>query len=445
MASQTEGIRHGSPAFDTLFLLVLSLAGYLLGQFGIPVEDGGEAITVARLGGTMHPPGMPLLALLLRVSWLAGEAGPAVLAALCASLSLILLFRRSGVAGLAMALAIMALPSFRERVLAWDAYGLLFLLFSIALASERLEGLPSGYLTGLSLAVHPAGVLMPAALPWKRLKTIPVLCGLVLGASLYLALPVMSEAGCVVNWGSPGTLVKFVAQVSAAGYREVYGASMGSPDAAVLLRHLSVLWRMLWPAFLLPAAAGAILLARSSKRMLLRLGLLVALDAIFTLFVNPMASGTSQTGWLSLLVLCALAAAACEGLPRTASLALAAVLALSSLIAPGDPLPDQRGDVEAFASSAPLNAGLFISDNDLLYGCWIVKYVRDERPDLVLLSTGNFSPWFESLARRYNPDLDTSGGLSEAGGPGTPRDVVVSRLIEMTIRNNPDRRFFIDL
>lgn len=427
-----------------LYFSVLFTAGLLLGQSGIPVEDGGEVATVARLGGTMHPPGMPLLALFLRVSWFLGERGPAVLAALCASLSLMLLFRRSGVAGLAMALAVMAMPSFRERILAWDAYGLMFLLFSAALASEALNGLSRGYLTGLSLAVHPAGVLLPAALGWRRGSILPALCGLILGASLYLALPVLSGAGCAVDWGSPGTLGRFVAQVSAAGYREVYGASMGNPGAAAVLGHLSVLRGMLWPALMLPVTAGVLVLAASSRRLLLRLGLLLVLDAAFTLFVNPMASGTSQTGWLSLLVFCALAAAFCEQLPRIVVLLVAAAVALPSLVSPGSPLPDQTADVEAFVSSAPLDAGLFISDNDLLYGCWVAKYGRDLRPDAVLLSTGNFSPWFENLAKRFDPDLDTSGGLNEVGGPGTPREVVVARLIELTIRNNPQREFFTD-
>lgn len=432
-------LRHLLLSFTILFA-----AGVLLGQTGIPFEDGGEVITVARLGGTMHPPGMPLLALLLRVSWILGERGPAVLAALCASVSLLLLFRRSGAAGLAMALAVMAMPSFRERVLAWDAYGLMFLLFSAALASDRLPGVPSGYLTGISLAVHPAGVLMPAALSWRRRSILAALCGLLLSASIYLTLPVMSAAGCAVDWGSPGVLSKFIAQVSAAGYREVYGASMGSPGAAALLGHLSVLRGMLWPAFMLPVAAGAVLLALSSRRKLLRLGILLALDAAFILLVNPMASGTSQTGWLSLLVLCSLAAAACEALPQAASLALAAAVALPPLVSRADPLPDQSWEVEALVSRAPLEAGLFISDNDLLYGCWVEKYGRDLRPDAVLLSTGNFSPWFERLARRYNPDLDTSGGLNDVGGPGTPREVVVARLVEMTIQNNPQREFFSD-
>lgn len=427
-----------------LFFCILFSAGLVLGQTGIPVEDGGEAFTVARLGGTMHPPGMPLLALLLRVTWFLGEIGPVVLAAFCASLSLTLLFRRAGLPGLAMALAVMTLPSFRERVLAWDAYGLMFLLFAIALGMRGANGIEPGYLTGLSLAVHPAGVLMPAALPFRRGGIFAALCGLILGASIYLALPLLSAAYCAVDWGSPGVLSKFIAQVSAAGYRDVYGASMGRPDFAALLRHLMSLGRMLWPAFMLPVAAGAAVLVRSDRRMLLRLALLLALDAVFTLLVNPMASGSSQTGWLSLLVFCALAAAACISLPRTAALVVAAAVAVPTIIAPGDPLPDQTEEVEAFAASAPLDAGLFISDNDLLYGCWMEKYGRDLRPDIVLLSTGNFSPWFERLARRYNPDLDTSGGLNEAGGPGTPRELVVARLVEMTIRNNPQREFFTD-
>ncbi len=215
-----------------------------------------------------------------------------------------------------------------------------------------------------------------------------------------------------------------------------------SPEA--LSRHIGSIGGMLWPAFALPVVIGAVSMFRSRSRELAALLILVALDLLFVVFINPMASGTSQTAWLSLLVFCALAAEACAGLPKVASLALAVAVALPSAIAPGDPLPDQTADVEAFVSSTPLEAGHFISDNDLLYGCWMEKYGRDLRPDIVLLSTGNFSPWFERLARRYNPDLDTSGGLDEAGGPGTPRDVVVARLVEMTIRNNPQREFFTD-
>ncbi len=435
----------GRIARGFLFTSILFVAGLALGQHGTPVEDGGELATVARLGGTLHPPGMPLLALLLRISWLAGERGPAVLAALCAAASLHLLFRRAGPAGFAMSLAVLTMPAFRERVLAWDAYGPLFLLFSIAVATVRPASVTSGYLTGLALAVHPWGILLPVAAGGRWRAPILFLCGLALGASMYLALPLLSASGAAVDWGSPGTLARFLGQVSAAGYREVYGAAMGHFEIDSVSRHLSSLWSMLWPAFLLPVAAGAALLLRSRSHRLVRLAVLAGLDLLLTVFVNPMASGTSQTAWLTLMVFCALAAEAALLMPRTAVLAMAGAVAVSSLLGRTAPLPDQGDDVRSFISDAPLDAGLFISDNDRLYGCWMEKYVRDSRPDMVLLSTGNFSPWFERLAGRYNHDLDTSGGLNEAGGPGTPRDVVVSRLVRMTIENNPRRRFYSDI
>jgi len=445
MASPTERTSRGSPAFEVLFLLILAIAGFLLGQSGIPVEDGGEAITIARLGGTMHPPGMPLLALLLRVSWLADEAGPVILMSLCAAFSLWLLFRRAGAAGLAMALAVLSMPAFRERVLAWDAYGPLFLLFSIALSSRAASVPLTGYLTGLALSVHPWGILLPAASGIRRPGITAAAAFLLAGASIYLALPILSAAGCAVDWGSPGDLEGFLRQVSASGYREVYGASMGRFSPEALSRHIGSIGGMLWPAFGLPVAIGAVSLFRSRSRELAALLILVALDLLFVVFINPMASGTSQTAWLTLLAFCGLAAASLRRLPTVVSLLISAAVASASLADRSDPLPDQEAEVRGLLCAAPLESGFFLSDNDLLYGCWTEKYARDARPDVVLLSTGNFSPWFERLARRYNPDLDTSGGLDEAGGPGTPRDVVVARLMEMTIRNNPQREFFTDL
>lgn len=430
-------------AAGAAFPAALLILGILLGQKGIPMEDGGEMLTIARLGGTAHPPGMPLLALLSRASWLLGERGLVLLGALCAALSIWLLFRRTGYAGWLLGAAVMVLPAFRARVLAFDAYGLLFLSFCAALTLGRADSAAAGYLTGLAVSIHPAGIMVPAALKVDRFRAATFLGALALGASLYLALPVCSAASAVVDWGGPGTLGSFLRQVSASGYREVYGASMGRFSLQSVTAHLGVLKGMLWPALMLPAAAGALLMAGRHRGRLMRLLLLLLLDMLFVVLVNPMAAGTTQTGWLSLVVLTVLAAEAAARAPRLPVLAMAAAVCLSAFDGP-EPLPDQRGDVEAVLASAPPEAGFFISDNDLLYGSWVAKYVRDRRPDIVLLSTGNFSPWFESLARRYNPDLDTSGGLDEAGGPGTPRDSVVARLVRLTVLNNPRRSFFMD-
>jgi hypothetical protein len=435
--------RSFSGASLILFLTLLSFS-YLLGQRGIPVEDGGEIATVAALGGTCHPPGMPLLALAVRASRaVAGEDGLRLLFAAAASLSLWLIFRGTGAPGAAGAIAILVLPAFRERMLAWDAYGLLFLAFSAALSMRPAPSCVTGYLTGLASSIHPAGLMIPGACRTRwRSGILPFLTGLVLGLSVYLLLPLASSAGAVVDWGRPDSIGAFLRQVSAQGYREVYGASMFHPDAAALSRHLAGLWGTLAPALIVPVIIGTFLLARSDRRRAVTLALLVVLDGLFTAFVNPMAAGTSQTGWLSL---CAFAAAASEAfrrLPRLPALLIAAGVAASGLLVE-EPLIDQQAEVEGLLASAPRDAGLFISDNDLLYGSWMVKYVHDRRPDLALLSTGNFSPWFEELARRYAPGLDTSGGVDDAGGIDTPRDSVVARLVRLTISNNPGRRFFL--
>ena len=73
------------------FLMVFIIA-ILTGQRGIPIEDGGEFLTVARLGGINHPPGLPLLSLLSRLSWiLFGSEGLKVLFALAAASALIMI------------------------------------------------------------------------------------------------------------------------------------------------------------------------------------------------------------------------------------------------------------------------------------------------------------------------------------------------------------------
>lgn len=406
------------------------------------MEDGGEMLAVASLGGTCHPPGMPLLALLLRTSWvLLGSAGPSTLMALASATIVAFLFGKRGLTGAVTGLAFMLLPAARERFLCLDAYPVAGALFAVALSGGGDGGLRSGLLAGLGASVHPAGLLIAAVAPPKRRGASLYAGGVLLGLSPYLALPVCSAAGCVVDWGSPGGLEAFIRQVTATGYRaaDVYGAGMGRFDAEVLMRHLGLLGRLLWPGAILPAAAGAALLARRMPRGLAAPSILVASDLLFSVLVNPMASGTSQTGWLSLLAFMVLASEASFLLPRPAALAIAAAVAAGAL-AGGDPLPDQEGPVEEFLAGLPSDACVFIESNDLLYGCWAAQHAgRDARPDVACLSTENFSAWFEKMARHHSPDLDTSAGVIEAGGYGVPRDTLAMRLIALTAARNPQR------
>ena len=429
----------------TTFFLLLFCIAFITGQTGIPVEDGGEFLTVARLGGTNHSPGLPLLSLSSRVSWiLFSREGLRVIFALFAALALKIINRNISVPQILFTAGILLLPSLSERLLAWDAYGPLFLIFAITLYRKPSPGLEAGYLMGLALAIHPQGIFLPIFFSWKRGSIPRFTGGLILGFSLYLALPICSAYGAIVDWGNPGSLANFIRQVTAGGYREVYGSRMGSLSINSIILHSGVLWKMLWPVLLLPAVIGTIRLVKENRKLLLKLGILFIADLLFVLIVNPMAAGTSQTAVLSLLTILVVSIIGITAIEKWRS--FAGIIIASAVLVAGvicwNPLPDQFDDVIEYFTPAPLESILFISNNDLLYGGWVMKYVDDRRPDIVLLSTGNFSGWFERMATWYNPEVDLSRSVLDVGDYSMSREELANRLINATIQDNPDSPVF---
>lgn len=461
-----------------LWLPVFLAAALALGQEGIPVEDGGEIETVSALGGVNHPPGMPLLSLLGRTFWLMSpEWGLRLLFALLASISVLLLTERAGVSGRLLGLLVLALPAFGERLLAWDAYGPLFLLAALSLLVVRSgttgrSAILTGYIAGLGCALHLQGLmlLLPALLcaRGKAARLAQAVLGFGLALSLYLLLPISSSAGLVVDWGSCGSLSALLRQVTAAGYREVY-EGIGRLSTDTLALHLGTIWRLLWPGLLLPVLALLLLSLRPARGFLapvlrppeatspfgrrdrraaapvlgLLLASLVLLDLVFVLLVNPMAAGTSQTGAITLLVLIVLGI---EGLRRLRHAAAAVVLGFALVL--GLPfrsgLPDQEAAISNVLAGSPMRTALVLESNDLLYGCWSACYARDARPDVVLMSTQNFSGWFEDMVSHFHPGFDLSASVLDVGGYDLPRDVVAGRLIQAAIEANPGYTFLSD-
>ncbi len=427
--------------------MILFLIAFLTGQRGIPVEDGGEFLTVARLGGINHPPGLPLLSLSSRLSWiLFGSEGLRVLFACAAASALIMITKKYTVSALLFLSGVLLLPSIAGRLLIWDAYGILFLLFAVAYFRKPPFNLEAGFLLGLALAIHPQGIFLVVLFSFKRSSIMQFFCGLLLGLSLYLALPLYSASGAVVDWGSTGTVGNFIRQITAGGYREVYGGRMFGISFDVLLRHLGALWKILWPVLLLPLIAGASRLFRTDRKLLIRLEILVVLDLLFVTIINPMAAGTTQTAVLSLFVILVLAAAGLNVIYNWKRIAgvITAVAVLTAGVLSWDPLPDQENEVMEYFASAPYESVFFFSNNDLLYGGWVLKYVEDRRPDIVLLSTGNFSGWFERMATWFNPDVDLSKGVLDVGDFSMSREELAGRLINATILDNAGRPFFTD-
>ncbi len=434
------------PVAVSCFLVLFFLA-FLTGQRGIPVEDGGEFLTVARLGGINHPPGLPLLSLSSGLSWIIfGSEGLRVLFALTAASALILITKMYSVSSLFFLTGLLLLPSVAGRLLIWDAYGFLFLIYAVAYFRKPPFNLEAGFLLGLALAIHPQGIFLVVLFGFKRSSILQFFCGLLLGLSVYLALPVYSASGAVVDWGSTGTVGNFMRQVTAGGYREVYGGRMWGISADVLMRHLGAIWRILWPVLLLPAIIGAIRLFGRNRKLLIRLEILVVLDLFFVVYINPMAAGTTQTAILSLFVILVLAAAGITAIcnwRRTAGL-IATGAVLSAGVFLWDSLPDQENEIKVYFAPAPCESVFFLRSNDRLYGGWVLKYVEDRRPDIVLLSTGNFSGWFERMATWYNPDVDLSTGVSDVGDFSMSREELADRLINATIQDNPNRPVFTD-
>ena len=431
-----------------LILLLLFIIGYATGQTGIPVEDGGEFLTVARLGGVNHPPGLPLVSLSARLSWaLFGRDGLRILFALLAAATLVLADRKHSIPSGLFSAGIILLPAVAGRLLMWDAYSPLLLVFAAALVRKPRMSLEGGYLTGIATAVHPQGILLPVLCRWRNFSPLKFLGGLVLGASLYLALPVYSAAGAVVDWGSTGNVANFLRQVSAGGYREVYGAGMGGIHVHVLLRHLQELWSILWPVMLVPFAIGAVWMFKGNRKLMIRLEILLVADLLFVTLVNPMAAGTTQTATLSLLVMAVFSIYGIHRIERWNRMAgyIAAAAAMAAGVMLWRPLPDQTRRVHDYFCGAPIQSTFFIRDNDLLYGGWVMKYVDDRRPDIVLLSTGNFSGWFERMVNHFNPDIDLSKGILDVGDFSMPRQQAAAMLMDATIRDNPQWEFFSDI
>jgi hypothetical protein len=429
-------------------LLLLFSIAFITGQRGIPLEDGGEFLTVARLGGINHPPGLPLLSLSSRLSWIIfGEEGLRVLFAFTAAAALLLIMRKPSLSFLLFISGVLLLPAVAGRLLIWDAYGPLFFIFALTIYRKPPLNIEGGYLMGLAMAIHPQGIFLPVLFRWKDVSILKFVCGLLLGLSVYLALPIYSASGTVVDWGSTGSVGNFIRQVTAGGYREVYGGSMGGISVDILLRHLGALWRIVWPVLLLPIVMGAVSLFGKNRKLMIKLEILIIADLLFVTLINPMAAGTTQTAVISLFALIVISLFGISALvkwrKRAGLIASGVVLAAGALL--WNPLPDQKDDVEEYFAPAPLESAFFLSSNDLLYGGWVLKYVQDRRPDIVLLSTGNFSGWFESMVTCFNPDIDLSTGVSDVGDYSMSREELSSLLINAAIRDNPPRQFFSDL
>jgi hypothetical protein len=232
--------------------------------------DGGELVTAAIVNGVPHPPGYPLYMLLLR-AWLAftGLVLPgsdlnwrgALLSALCAALSagvtyltarhLLRQNRRGMLWAVLAALAWAISPLLWQQAVIAEVYALHSLLLALLGWAVLVHPAKLWYVVitvALGVANHLTFVLLlPAAfyIIWAQRNRLPerqpgvqwrliapiagaLGLGLLLGALLYLRIPLAAARTPPVNWGYADNWQGFWWLVSGAAYRAYLFASPAS-------------------------------------------------------------------------------------------------------------------------------------------------------------------------------------------------------------------------
>jgi len=254
-------------------------------------DDSPETVSACMTLGIGHPPGDPLLILGGRLAAVAPVGGPALrinllstmLAACLAAGAWLLVAGRlpAPVPRYAAAAAALSLL-LANPVLAQQAatakgavYTLnLLLLLGVLAAAIRGRPLPAALAAGLLAGHHwmTAAAFTPLLLGWSfhrrsvrtssavRDLALMTVCG-VLGATLWLALPIRAASGPELNWGAATTVSRFAAQVS----RRPFLARELAPEPATIAAQAAagtaaVLAQLALPGLLLVAAGGASLL-----------------------------------------------------------------------------------------------------------------------------------------------------------------------------------------
>jgi tetratricopeptide (TPR) repeat protein len=269
--------------------------------------DSGELAVAATTLGIAHPPGYPLWTLLGRLATMVLPGTPAVslnlFSAICAAgaagiLALVLTMlteRRLASAGVALAFAFARAVWVNAVVVEVYALNLLLTLAALAAALAARRGsarlfLLAAYLLGLGAANHPFALLAgpfvvalalapaaraPESSDARIRRLLPMGALFLLGASVYLYLPVRWAAGPAMNWGGIRNLAEIWDHVTRSQYGGL-GEAGADTTYALRLRVFAAVLAKSAPGLALAAAAfGLLSLLRShrTKRAALLAGL----------------------------------------------------------------------------------------------------------------------------------------------------------------------------
>jgi tetratricopeptide (TPR) repeat protein len=416
---------------------------------GLYLRDSGELTTAAFTLGVAHETGFPLYCLLGKLASLLpfGEVAfrLALLSALSGALAAWAVYRcvrelgESAVAGLGAAAILLSGLTFWKSASVAEVYaptaaalalGVWLLARAATEGGKRSEanaargsaepearprgdgrsGLLLALAGGLSLGLHaqlrlllgpPAMVL--ALVRLRRGARWPLLgpLAVAVGAAVVAYLPLRAAAGPAANWSNPRTLGGVVRHIAAARIRAAFADQILTHDLRLAGERLANFFAQvegqLGAIVLLVAAGGLVWLLMRSRAVGATLAFLLAGDALYSAWINPMGLDDLQCGAPTAvaLALCAgagLAAAARRfperGRPFAAG-ALAVMALVPALLSDGDAKYGLGFEADAYArtalSEAPPRALLFATSDDLAAGGLYLQTVGGLRPDVTLL------------------------------------------------------------
>jgi Flp pilus assembly protein TadD len=252
-------------------ILAISLFGLYLSTIcpTVYLGDSGELTAVSCCLGVAHNSGYPLYALLGKLFCFIPLGNIAfrvnlmstVLAVLTVWLvySFVLKITSSQVSALVSALFLAFTPIFWSQTVSAEVYSLH--LFFVALLIRLLWWWDEKrtfrrlaffvFVTGISFGNHMQTVMLaPAALflvlsgdykaLWNLKNFVLLSLFFLVALTLYVYLPIRTEAGAAIHWGDPNSIGRFLAQVTARSHR--HGYVLTKSLSGYLIRTKEILW-----------------------------------------------------------------------------------------------------------------------------------------------------------------------------------------------------------
>jgi len=429
-----------------IFLLLISLYCFTLApglSWANGGADGGDLITAAAINGVPHPTGYPLYMLLAKLfQWLPiGNLAfrTNLLSTFCTILAALFVYQTvfyfkndkkyGSVSAIIAALMFGLSPLVWSQAVITEVYGLQSLLTigilyqTIRMGNKPYEDILRGLLFGLALGNHITGIfLLPLLLLDKedfhispRFNLLTRFFGLLVGAAVYLILPLRAMNQPSINWFNPVTFTSFYQLVTGQIYQSYFSAGYALDRARS------------WAGFLIEnfsipgVAIGiyTILNSENNKRFNCLVAWIFLIYGFFALFYASYDSYVYLTQtilafslWIGLSIDRIISYLI--GLWHKAYWVLFPLLVIFIIFRIYSVMPkvnasnDDRAELfgQLVFDTVPDNAMIFTKDDYSTFALWYFHFVTEKRLDTNIIAEGLLKfDWYRQSLRTTYPSL----------------------------------------